>query len=681
MLTANGVDREYYLLWEDLSIAGASEVTLSHDIQVAKLASKYLTYSYDCINSIETNYVKAYDCRKLIEGYKSSYDLIKNELFDIQSQYTLQTETADCLNSIIDDENPFIERLNDLYDKLDVIDRLTIVGQNGATRVVDVHRFIDEFIELLRTTYIKIGFNNDSLCRIQKLYGHLCRFNKILNIHELRKWWEDLDITQIQKLNLEIAYVNNGGYTNPESTFTLYTDGFLFYIQWRLPTIRSLDELFYENTVDELRLSHFDPISDFLLYAYQNYIYDMYMIDTFTFNQTNYNSKPYYASATVTTSQFVPPLSSETPNYVLLFYIESSQSGNNWVIDDFVPVADYCCFDDTPITSLSFTIYNETGTSLGTLSVDLTFKKVGSSAGSDENINMIPSVSLTPIMFDNDHESMSVENDNVVSEVYNDMNFELLFGNKYFQLKHDTEYVLDPITYEEHVQQILRVPNKLINSIILSDTAGKSNARMFFKPSQILHLPIDEYGMMESVYGKCFVGQTIFLATDDGLSVFPAKVTTIDHSVAHGFIEAEVDSYNAKWFSTTDPQVIDKYLSSTIECHVIDDNIANFYKEYSNSEYFNRYEITDGPVGYDASQSMLGDPLYVMTNSEYVYDRLNYFFNEDIPNRFVDDDKKTWKFVYLGEYVKPLTASDTPVIKIDLINRSIHDVDDSFSQM
>lgn len=657
MLTTNGVDHEYYLLWEDLSIAGASEVTLSHDIQVAKLASKYLTYSYDCINSIETNYVKAYDCRKLIEGYRTSYDLIKNELFDIQSQYTLQTETMECLASIIDEENPFIERLNDLYDKLDVIDRLTIVGQNGATRVVDVHRFIDEFIELLRTTYIKIGFNNDSLRRIQKLYGHLCRFNKILNIHELRKWWEDLDITQIQKLNLEIAYVNNGGYTNPESTFTLYTDGFLFYIQWRLPTIRSLDELFYENTVDELRLSHFDPISDFLLYAYQNYIYDMYMIDTFTFNQTNYNSKPYYASATVTTSQFVPPLSSETPNYVLLFYIESSQSGNNWVIDDFVPVADYCCFDDTPIASLSFTIYNETGTSLGTLSVDLTFKKVGSSAGSDENINMIPSVSLTPIMFDNDHELMSIENDNVVSEVYNDMNFELLFGNKYFQLKHDTEYVLDPITYEEHVQQILRVPNKLINSIILSDTAGKSNARMFFKPSQILHLPIDEYGMMESVYGKCFVGQTIFLATDDGLSVFPAKVTTIDHSVAHGFIEAEVDSYNAKWFSTTDPQVIDKYLSSTIECHVIDDNIANFYKEYSNSEYFNRYEITDGPVGYDASQSMLGDPLYVMTNSEYVYDRLNYFFNEDIPNRFVDDNKKTWKFVYLGEYVKPVSST------------------------
>ena len=657
MLTTNGVDHEYYLLWEDLSIAGASEVTLSHDIQVAKLASKYLTYSYDCINSIETNYVKAYDCRKLIDGYRSSYDLIKNELFDIQSQYTLQPDTADCLTSIIQDENPFIERLNDLYDKLDVIDRLTIVGQNGATRVVDVHRFIDEFIELLRTTYIKIGFNNDSLRRIQKLYGHLCRFNKILNIHELRKWWEDLDITQIQKLNLEIAYVNNGGYTNPESTFTLYTDGFLFYIQWRLPTIRSLDELFYENTVDELRLSHFDPISDFLLYAYQNYIYDMYMIDTFTFNQNNYNSKPYYASATVTTSQFVPPLSSETPNYVLLFYIESSQSGNNWVIDDFVPVADYCCFDDTPITSLSFTIYNETGTSLGTLSVDLTFKKVGSSAGSDENINMIPSVSLTPIMFDNDHELMSIENDNVVSEVYNDMNFELLFGNKYFQLKHDTEYVLDPITYEEHVQQILRVPNKLINSIILSDTAGKSNARMFFKPSQILHLPIDEYGMMESVYGKCFVGQTIFLATDDGLSVFPAKVTAIDHSVAHGFIEAEVDSYNAKWFSTTDPQVIDKYLSSTIECHVIDDNIANFYKEYSNTEYFNRYEITDGPVGYDASQSMLGDPLYVMTNSEYVYDRLNYFFNEDIPNRFVDDDKKTWKFVYLGEYVKPVSST------------------------
>ena len=167
------------------------------------------------------------------------------------------------------------------------------------------------------------------------------------------------------------------------------------------------------------------------------------------------------------------------------------------------------------------------------------------------------------------------------------------------------------------------------------------------------------------------------MATDDGLSVFPAKVTAIDHSVAHGFIEAEVDSYNAKWFSTTDPLVIDKYLSSTIECHVIDDNIANFYKEYSNTEYFNRYEITDGPVGYDASQSMLGDPLYVMTNSEYVYDRLNYFFNEDIPNRFVDDDKKTWKFVYLGEYVKPLIASDTPVIKIDLINREIHDIGES----
>ena len=648
LLSADGIDREYYLLWEDLSLVGASEVTLAHDIQVAKLAAKYLTYVYTCINNIETNYVKAYDCRSLIDAFKTSYDLIKNELFDIQAQYTLQQETSECLNEIISDENPFIERIDDIYGRLRLINQISF-----ENRSMDIHTFINKFIKLLRTVYIRTGYNGDSLRRIQKLYGYLNRYNKIMNIHELKKWWNDLDTTQIQMLSQEIASYNNPPYKESASTFISYYDGFIDYIQWKVPVINSLDDTFYENTVDELRALHFNSIASFVSYAFEHFIYDMYSIDNIVCDQnTIYNTRPYYASATISSDHFNPPLDSSTPtDKVLLFYIDSIKNGNGWSINSMTPITDYCCFDDTPIDSLSITIYNISGTSLGTSTVDISFKKVGSSAGSDKNINMIPNVSITPIMFDNDHENITIDQDTVISSVCNEMNYEMLFGNKYLQLNHDTEYVLDPVTYEEHVQQIVRIPNKLINSIILSDNVGKSNAKMYFKPAQILHLPIDEYGMIESVYGKCFVGQTIYLSTDDGLSVFPAKVTVIDHSVAHGFIEAEVDSYNAKWFSTTDPEVISKYLTSTVECHVIDDNIANFYKEYSNTEYMNRYNINDPQIGYDSSDSLLGDPLYVMTNSQYVYDRLNYFFHEDIPNRFIDDEKATWKFIYLGEAI------------------------------
>ena len=140
-----------------------------------------------------------------------------------------------------------------------------------------------------------------------------------------------------------------------------------------------------------------------------------------------------------------------------------------------------------------------------------------------------------------------------------------------------------------------------------------------------------------------------FLCAEHSLSIFPATVTVIDHSYGRGFIEAEVDSYHAKWFATKDPSVIAKYLFSTIKCHVIPDNMMNFVKEYTNSEYLS-YNLPSNEHNNDETpESLPGEPLFVTNNSNYVYTRLSYMFHDNIPNRFIDDDKKTYEFIFMGK--------------------------------
>lgn len=641
LIVEDGLNPEGYLMWDRVEDFDSSEIIFTHDIQVAKLCAKYLTYAYTCISNIETNYTKTYDCRYLIDEFKTNNDLIRQELFNIRNNYSLQNETSNVLELIMDD-NIFLDRLDTISNYLQRIDTITYNG-----KACSIHKCFDDLLEIIRWLCAtdetdRMIVDRSLMPRIRNVYKALCRYNKILNIHELKQWWIDFDIdlfNDLYDIYTETKYLD------------IYNDLSSYYALAEIQ-INALDALFYDNMVETLNTQHFLPIAYYIRGAFTTYIFDMYAIDTITFDDSQaYNSRPYYATATVNAANFKAPLDAALNVYVLILKVESHSENDAWIIDDMIPICEYCCFDDTPLTTIPITIYDKNNNVVDTSTIDISFAKAGSSVGSEESFEVIPNLSSTGIAFNNDHEDMTIEdyqgNDEVISSVHNDMHFEMLFGNKYIQLDHDNEYVLDPVTYEEHVQSILHVPNKLINSLLLRENSHDSNARMFFKAAQVLHLPMDSARVIESVYGKCFVGQTLYLTTDDGLSTFPVKVTAIDHSPARGFVEAEVDTYNAKWFETKDPVVINKYLSETVECSVIDDNMVNFINEYNHSDY-KSYALPEN-TNDTTPESLPGDPIFVSNNEKYVYSRLNYFFHEDIPNRFIDDEKAAWKFIYLGE--------------------------------
>lgn len=636
-----------YLCWDRIEDFDSRRIIYSYDIQVGKLVSKYLTYAYTCISNIETNYAKTYDCRYLIDAFMSSYNLIRDELFDIRAQQRsiLQTNSLDVIELIVDN-NEFLRRLDHIKEFLTDINKISYNNKLNPIRSM-----LDDLVKMIKKIYVQTGFDNEALRRIRSLYAYLCKYNNIMNIHELKSWWEHLDIEQIQHLVNVLA--ENPNFNESETTINSFYIVLNQYMHDKFSEIEDLDNIFYENTLDELNPTHFSPLSSYLKTVFTNYIFDLYAIDQIEFDKNPiYQSKPYYVLISVNADNFKAPMDIMSGDYKLLCKADTIANGNGWSIDDIVPLCEYACFDDTPLSTLSAEIFDRSNNSLGTIEVDMTFMKAGSSVGSDGWLQMLPNITTTSIAFNNDHENMTVVSGNVVSSIHSEMNFEMLYGNKYIQLDHDNAYVLDPVTYEEHVQEIVRVPNKMLNSLLIRENSNKANPRMFFKAGQVIHLPINETtNKLISVYGKCFVGQTLYLATDDGLSVFPVKVTAIDHTIARGFIEAEVDSINAKWFETTDPDVIDKYLSTTVECHVLDDNMMNFVKEYNNSDYGSYYIPSNVDNNGDIPESLPGDPIFVTNNEKYVYSRLNYMFHEDIPNRFIDDEKAAWKFIYLGEAI------------------------------
>ena len=646
----------YYLCWDRIEDFDSRRVVYSYDIQVGKLVSKYLTYAYTCISNIETNYAKTYDCRYLIDAFMSSYNLIRDELFDIRAQQrsTLQTDSLNVIELIVDN-NEFLSRLDHIKEFLTDIDKISYSNKLNSIRAM-----LDDLVKMIKKIYVQTGFDNEALRRIRSLYAYLCKYNNIMNIHELKVWWEKLDIEQIQHLVNVLA--ENPNFNESATTINAFYTVLNQYIHDKFSEIEDLDNLFYENTLDELNPTHFSPLVSYIKTVFNNYIFDLYAIDQIEFDKNPiYASRPYYVLISVNADNFKAPMDVMSGNYKLLCKADTIVNGNGWSIDDIVPLCEYACFTDTPLSTLSAEIFDRSNNSLGTIEVDMTFMKAGSSVGSDGWLQMLPNVATTSIAFNNDHEDMEVVSGNVVSSIHSEMNFEMLYGNKYIQLDHDNAYVLDPVTYEEHVQEIVRVPNKMLNSLLIRENSNKANPRMFFKAGQVIHLPIDTTtNELISVYGKCFVGQTLYLATDDGLSVFPVKVTAIDHTIARGFIEAEVDSVNAKWFETTDPDVIDKYLTTTVECHVLDDNMMNFVKEYNNSDYNSYYIPSNADNNGDTPESLPGDPIFVTNNEKYVYSRLNYFFHEDIPNRFIDDEKAAWKFIYLGEAIGKYGIEPSP---------------------
>lgn len=636
-------------------------VSCYDDINMAKLITKYLSYCYDYISDLQTDYQKSYNISTVIESALETItrqiNIIRDESKD--KKYVFQF-TSDIVETIITD-NDMIEKLKNLQSYVNIICHCKFGGRNISN--VD---FFNRILSALKRVYVTTGFDNYAAKRIRKFYLYLKKINNKMNIYEYRKWLNEFDIDLLNLLDSLLA--KNENFADLHISFNPFAKCFN---EYRDNVQESLDLLYNNIKTKNLGLS-FTDIIEYCEDVYENGIFEMYILNEISFNQSaKYTSKPYLVTCTLSHDNHVIP---NIPNidyggtsFDYIFKPIVEKTNNGYVIKSITKICEYAFFNDTTISAV-MSVLDSNGNTINTMNVELSFKCIGSNADKTNTFNQIANIKSTTFDFENVHETYDVDSKGmIISKKTSDMNYEMLFGNHFNPLDHYQEYILDRKTLLQGSVDRVFVENQKINNLANEEYGHHVNVRMFFKPSQVIHLT-NVNGEIDSVGGKYFVGQHVYLATHDNKCVFPVIITAIDHSKERGFIEAIIDDHNTSWFTDLD---IHHYLNDDIECYVIDDNISNFLNEFVNTTY-HQYNV----VEYDFDQmkdvyTLPGDPLFISNNTDFVYTRLNWMFGDLIPNRFLDD-YVTHKFTYLGAG----SISDSDPLTIKMINLNLNNLSD-----
>ena len=674
-ISDNGLDPEYYTHYIDPETRGSSIVNYADTFKVGKLFTEYLDIVYDGVSRIQTNYKSSYNVSSIIESMLASMNVVIGKISDIIEAGSITDEDVLNAANIVINYNAFINtNLNNLVSYINQVNKISYDGRDVA-----FIQFINQYLlGTLKNTYINKGFANNGYERINELYNHLKKINEPMNEYLFSKWLSDIDVDFISKLDSSLAADPARASQDPSARSIFVS------IAWALreyinPTLTTLGDM--KSEVDNLRgnfeTNQAQHINTAITKILTDYKFDMYAIRNIEYDtSTEYAEKPDYVIIEIPDDAHTkqPTDASEVSDepYSLILQPITDCFNDAYTIRSLANVCEYTFFDGEPLGGLTMKVIKADGTVLGSQQIVINFVKVSSTAEEVNTFNMIPNMLTTNIEFENGHESFDIVNGLIVNEKHADMNYELLSGNRFIPLDHEIEFVLEPVTWLQGSIDRLHIENQWMNRMITESYSHDSSVRMFFKPNQVVHLAPDISGAMDSVYGKYFEGQTIYIKTNDNHTIFPAKITAVDHSINKGFIEADVDSWNANWFELTDLTEIGNYLTTSIECEVVDDNIRNFLDEFSDGNlgtFFNPGP-PDNPV-YDTKipdcYSLPGDPIYVSENADYVYTRLKWMFSELVPNRFIDEDHKTHRFIYLTSGFV-LGADDK--LKINMINHN-----------
>ena len=641
----NGVsNKDYYIQYDSLQEYGYEDYAYNVDITLSKYMSKYLTAVYSYISEFQTDYTTTFNktslCNIAIETVGSMINDINQYLID----HTPMIPSTQTIIESITTGNPFIEIMNQLKT---LYNGCLYIQYQGST--ISIYTIINDLLKDIRYTYYMFGFDNFALHTIRALYIHLKKINTPMNVYEFKRWISGIDYNLILRMKYMLA--KNQYSTISQSTFERYADMIRTYV---VQCHSLFDDI--TNTIDSLSDSlyttHLEPIISHCLNVLNTYAFDMYCISNIEVTSvTQYPSRPYIVTATVNTSDshFTIPNSSSTPTDCTLIFIPISEKvGNSYKITTMVGLCKYCVFNGAVMNSLTGVVKSKEGTQLGTLTFNMSFEKASNSSSLSNDIQLLNEFTNTKFDFQHVHETFELNtNDDIINSPRTPINYELYAGNHFKPLESLHELIKDTQSPLDR----LYLPSIEINNLLIESLSNTGTYGVYFKPSQVLHLPKDSNNVITSVGGKYHPGQRLYLYTKDLGFVFPVIVTSIDSNEAHGFVECKVDSYNSKWFKVTDYSDIVNYFTNDIECEVIDDNISAFMDEFNNPSFV-EYNIIDNTFDTESvdEYTLPGDPIYVTNHSPYVYTRLNYMFNETIPDRFIDDDHKLYSFTFIGSH-------------------------------
>lgn len=639
----------------------------STDIHLTRLITFYLSNVYDCISYLETNYTNTLNKMDYI---KTSIHTIETSIEKIKSYIIGKTfmnpSSVNIANTIITD-NPILNVLRDMRVHMRNVLRLNYSD--------NVYRMLGKYTTDIGKVYQTQGFKQHYLQHARQTYIHMKKINKPMNLYKYRRFWETMNMEYMRIANKTKSDNPNKSNINLE---TRYQKIYRCRIEILNTLIDGL-QVSYQD-LSTLRTTHIRDITMYCKDILDSYIFNMYTLNDITIQPFTNNKKPAYAIITLPIDDHVRYPYQSTTYTQLTFHPICDKTNNRYVVNEIIPSVVYAFFDDTPFTTLQCTFYDDTGTSLGTTNVtNMTFMKVCNTSDALRNIDMIPSVCNTRIDIQNKHEIMDTltpSQQYVVSHQYGIMNYEMLFGNKFYQLDYDSEFVRKPPSELSGPMDRVYLSNYELNKLAIEERSKHSENRMFFKPVQVLHFQPDIFNRIHSIGGGNFVNQRIYLSTPDTNYIFPVTITQIDHNQSRGFLEAKVEYRNAKWLEITDKQTIGEYLTNTITCTILPDNISNFLDEFSNDDYpaYNpctfdideEYEDENFPDTY----SFPGDPIFVHLNTKYTYTRLNYHLSDMVDHRFLDTTNETHRFIYLGHtdsrFTKSLNPND-PTVKMEYL--------------
>ena len=500
-----------------------------------------------------------------------------------------------------------------------------------------------------------------------------------MNLYEFKQWLSGVNYLQITELN-DVLATNPTGIV-PENTFPRYAELFAVYITQASDQFDVVD-----NLIDSIDRSfwngHMLPIANYCIDICNTYTFDLFAIKDITYDDSIvYTTEPKYFLVDVNGADdhfHIPIVTPLGGTRKLIFYTKTEPVQGGFKVTSLRSICEYCVFDETAMPSLSAMAKDADGNNIRATTIGLSFVKIGTSADRSADMKELINIIDNNFDFQNVHEVFDVDSyGKIINAKRNPMNYELFVGNTFMPLDSLPELIMkehNRLTQDSEPAgpiDRISISNQLLNSIALTDYSNHDGTEVYFKPSCIKHMEIDN-GAVTSVGGKYAVGQRIYLYAKNTGFVFPATITRIDASEAHGFLEADVDSYNSKWFKLEDSSLLEDYFKTDIECEVIDDNISNFMDEFNNSKY-ESYNIIPLSTGFDTPDDvykMPGDPIFVVNNAPFVYTRLNYFFDELVPNRFIDIDSEEHKMYHMRYIGYDKLCSDNQIISINMISHN-----------
>lgn len=669
-LTNIGLDADYYVTYSNIEYANYAKHTYYDDACIANMVSIYLAEVYNGINDLVTNYMSPWKQDNTIASlkqvirkhYQKISDYVTARGDDFQA---MSPDTAGVVELFQSD--PAASELYICLDELVYYTRHLYLYEYSNVSY-DIFDVTNGLLQVIRKVYEVTGFDLEATRNVRRVYMQLKQINAPMGLFAYKKWAASLDMETLRHIHEMYS-------DNPNIVFTKDTmrtkviqldnlvDQILTYADSVQRTIDSLN--------GDIASNHLIPLATYCRDIVNDYIFNLYRMNMIAVpDNTTTVLKPCYAEIRIPVNDdhvnlFNPDETAD--EYEFLLQVKYELTGSGYQIKQLIPVCEYAFADGTTITTSVYVYDTSMSQILEIQDIEITFTRTSISSDVLHTFNRYIGTQTIPIEVQNIHEDIDINNNNrVVNVPHANLHYELLCGNHFTPLTHFSEYCNPSREELQGPIDKLYLSCEKMNELALIDQAHRPTSTMYFKPCQVFHIePVDE--SLTSIGGKYFVGQTVYAVTNDGLSMFPMIITAIDHSQARGFIEAKVDEFNAKWFRTHDLSVMSQYLTSSIECTVIDDNIRNFMDEYT--DYTGPfYPIPDQSETAYSPDTLPGDPMFVQANSDLVYARLSWIFHDDMPNRDDSIVNPRHHFIYIGT---GSVYSDSTII-VSMINHNFN---------